>query len=92
MNDGRRRQGVTGRIAVVLFNLGGPDRPEAVRPFLRNLFGDKAIIGVPQPFRRLLAEVISRRRAPVARARSSIASTSCSPSGRVWRTSSSEPG
>ena len=68
MNDGRRRQGVTGRIAVVLFNLGGPDRPEAVQPFLRNLFGDKAIIGVPQPFRRLLAEVISRRRAPIARA------------------------
>ncbi len=57
-----------GRIAVVLFNLGGPDRPDAVRPFLRNLFGDKAIVGLPQPFRGLLAEVISRRRAPVARA------------------------
>ncbi|MGE3143033.1 MAG: ferrochelatase, partial [Hyphomonadaceae bacterium] len=33
------------RIAVVLFNLGGPDSLEAVRPFLRNLFNDRAIIG-----------------------------------------------
>ena len=28
------------RVAVVLFNLGGPDRPEAIRPFLLNLFTD----------------------------------------------------
>ena len=56
------------RIAVVLFNLGGPDRPEAVQPFLCNLFNDPAIIGLPQPFRGLLAWVISRRRAPIARA------------------------
>ena len=55
------------KTAVVLFNLGGPDRPEAVRPFLFNLFNDRAIIGLPQPFRWLLAQLISRRRAPVAR-------------------------
>lgn len=55
------------RVAVVLFNLGGPDRPEAVRPFLFNLFNDPAIIGAPQPIRWLLAQLISRRRAPVAR-------------------------
>lgn len=55
------------RIAVVLFNLGGPDSPEAVRPFLKNLFSDPAIIGVPQPFRWVLAELLSRRRAPIAR-------------------------
>src|SRR5690349_5400475 len=30
------------RVAVVLFNLGGPDRPEAIRPFLLNLFNDPA--------------------------------------------------
>jgi ferrochelatase len=57
---------VTGKVAVVLFNLGGPDAPDAVRPFLFNLFHDPAIIGVPQPFRWLLATLISRRRAPVA--------------------------
>ncbi|MHA1114047.1 MAG: ferrochelatase [Alphaproteobacteria bacterium] len=55
------------RLAVVLFNLGGPDSPAAVRPFLRNLFSDPAIIGAPPPIRWLLARLISARRAPVAR-------------------------
>lgn len=55
------------KTAVVLFNLGGPDSPEAVRPFLKNLFSDPAILSVPQPFRWLLAELLSRRRAPIAR-------------------------
>jgi len=55
------------KIAVVLFNLGGPDSPEAVRPFLQNLFSDPAIIGAPRPIRWLLARLISRRRAPIAR-------------------------
>lgn len=55
------------KIAVVLFNLGGPDRPEAVQPFLFNLFNDPAIIGVPNPVRWMLAKFVSRRRASVAR-------------------------
>jgi ferrochelatase len=55
------------KTAVVLFNLGGPDRPGAVRPFLFNLFNDPAIIGAPGPLRWLLAQTISRRRAPIAR-------------------------
>lgn len=55
------------KIAVVLFNLGGPDSPEAVEPFLRNLFNDPAIIGAPGFIRRPLARFIARRRAPVAR-------------------------
>jgi ferrochelatase len=59
---------VSGRTAVVLFNLGGPDSPEAVEPFLFNLFSDPAIIRLPQPFRWLIARTISRRRAPVAAA------------------------
>lgn len=54
------------KIAVVLFNLGGPDQPDAVQPFLFNLFSDPAIIGVPNPVRWMLAQLISRRRAPVA--------------------------
>lgn len=54
------------KIAIVLFNLGGPDRPEAVRPFLFNLFNDPAIIRVPNPVRFLLAKLISGRRAKVA--------------------------
>jgi len=55
------------RTAVVLFNLGGPDSPEAVEPFLFNLFNDRAIIDVPAPLRWLIAKMISKRRAPAAR-------------------------
>ncbi|MEO0034335.1 MAG: hypothetical protein RLZZ501_358 [Pseudomonadota bacterium] len=55
------------RTAVVLFNLGGPDSPEAVEPFLFNLFNDRAIIDVPAPLRWLIAKMISKRRAPTAR-------------------------
>jgi ferrochelatase len=58
---------VAGRLAVILFNLGGPDSPDAVEPFLFNLFNDKAIIGAPRLIRRVLARLLSRRRAPVAR-------------------------
>nr|WP_295831729.1 ferrochelatase [uncultured Azospirillum sp.] len=54
------------RVAVVLFNLGGPDAPEAVRPFLFNLFADPAIIRLPNPFRFLIASLISGRRAKPA--------------------------
>ncbi len=56
------------RVAIILFNLGGPDSPEAVRPFLFNLFNDRAIVGLPQPFRFLLAQLISRTRAKLAKA------------------------
>ncbi len=56
------------RVAVILFNLGGPDSQAAVRPFLFNLFNDKAIIGAPQPLRYLIAELMSRTREKVAKA------------------------
>jgi ferrochelatase len=55
------------RIAVILFNLGGPDGPDAVRPFLRNLFSDPAILRVPSILRRPLAAGIAGRRAVAAR-------------------------
>src|SRR3974377_1347213 len=52
--------------AVVLFNLGGPDSPEAVEPFLYNLFNDPDIINFPLSFlfRKSLAKLISAKRAP----------------------------
>jgi ferrochelatase len=56
------------KLAVVLFNLGGPDRPDAVEPFLRNLFSDPAIISLPAFVRLPLAWFIAKRRAPIARA------------------------
>ena len=55
------------RTAVVLFNLGGPDSSAAVRPFLFNLFYDRAIIALPNPLRWLVARTIAKRRAPVTR-------------------------
>ena len=54
------------KIAVLLLNLGGPDSPEAVRPFLYNLFSDPAIIRYPWPFRQFIAWLISKFRAPKA--------------------------
>jgi ferrochelatase len=54
--------------AVILFNLGGPDAPSSVRPFLFNLFNDPAIIEYPAPIRWLLAQIISRARAKTAEA------------------------
>ncbi|MGL4226515.1 MAG: ferrochelatase [Rickettsia sp.] len=47
------------KIAIVLFNLGGPDSLKSVKPFLFNLFYDKAIINLPNPLRYIIAKIIS---------------------------------
>jgi len=46
-------------IAVVLFNLGGPDKQESIKPFLFNFFMDKNIIPLPTPLRWMIAKYIS---------------------------------
>ena len=56
------------RVAVVLFNLGGPDDAASVKPFLFNLFNDPAIIGLPGLFRTAVARLISSRRETSAQA------------------------
>ena len=53
--------------AVILFNLGGPDKLDSVEPFLFNLFNDPAIISIPSFFRYPLAKFISKKRAPTAK-------------------------
>ena len=53
--------------AIVLFNLGGPDKLESVEPFLFNLFNDPAILNLPKIIRYPLAKLISKRRAPIAK-------------------------
>ena len=53
--------------AVILFNLGGPDKLENVEPFLFNLFNDPAILNLPSFFRYPLAKLIANRRAPTAK-------------------------
>lgn len=60
------------KLAVVLFNLGGPDGPEAVKPFLENLFKDPAIIGLPGIVRLPLAKLIASRREETAKANYAI--------------------
>ena len=55
------------RKAVILFNLGGPDKLENVEPFLFNLFNDPAILNLPSFFRYPLAKLIANRRAPIAK-------------------------
>ena len=57
------------KIAVVLFQLGGPDSLQAVEPFLFNLFMDPDIIDFPFAFlaRKPLAKLISRKRSPKVR-------------------------
>ena len=57
------------KVGVVLFQLGGPDSPDAVEPFLYNLFCDPDIIDFFGAWfaRRPLARYIARNRAGVVR-------------------------
>lgn len=50
------------KTAVVLFNLGGPDKAASIRPFLLNFFMDKNIIRLPWPMRFALANMIAHLR------------------------------
>jgi ferrochelatase len=61
---------MAGPVGIVLLNLGGPDSPEAVEPFLRNLFADPEVIqlGWLRFLQPTLARMIARRRAPMSRA------------------------
>lgn len=49
--------------AVVLFNLGGPDALDAVKPFLYNLFSDRDIFKLPVG-QKIFAKLMSGLRAP----------------------------
>lgn len=51
------------KTAVILLNMGGPDSLEAVQPFLKNLFSDPAIIGMPGLLRGPMSSYLSRKRA-----------------------------
>src|SRR5258708_16909178 len=60
--------GISKRVGVVIFQLGGPDSLAAVEPFLYNLFCDPDIIDFPfsRLGRRALARLISKTRAKKA--------------------------
>lgn len=57
---------ISKKVAIVLFNLGGPDKLSSVRPFLFNLFYDPAIIRLPNPLRWIVAKTISILRDKIA--------------------------
>jgi ferrochelatase len=53
------------KTAVFLMNLGGPRNLQEVEPYLYDLFSDPLVIDAPLgPFRKVLAWIISSRRAP----------------------------
>jgi ferrochelatase len=54
------------KTAIILFNLGGPDSPSAIKPFRVNLFSDKAIIRAPIFIRFWLARYIAASSAKTA--------------------------
>jgi ferrochelatase len=60
------------KLAVVLFNLGGPNGLKDVKPFLFNLFRDPAIIALPAVARLPLAALIATTREKVAQANYAI--------------------
>jgi ferrochelatase len=53
---------IKNKTAVVIYNLGGPNNKDEIEWFLFNLFSDKNIINLPNPFRYILAKLISRLR------------------------------
>jgi ferrochelatase len=49
-------------VGVVLLNMGGPATLADIRPFLRNMFRDRAILPLPAPLRYAVAEGIAQLR------------------------------
>jgi ferrochelatase len=54
---------------LILCGMGGPDRPEAVQPFLRNLFRDPLIFPAPRLVAGIAGRFIAWKRAPEVRRR-----------------------
>jgi protoporphyrin/coproporphyrin ferrochelatase len=59
----------TRKTGLILCGMGGPDGPEAVEPFLRNLFRDPCILPVPRLLTPALSWLVAKRRAPFVRKR-----------------------
>lgn len=55
------------KVAVVLFNQGGPGCLDEVKPYLFNMFYDPAILTVSNPFRWMMAKSISKQSAAKVR-------------------------
>jgi ferrochelatase len=53
---------IKNKTAVIIYNLGGPNSRNEIGFFLFNLFYDKNIVNLPNPFRYILAKLISKLR------------------------------
>ena len=65
----KNRLDPTRTTGLILCGMGGPDGPDAVEPFLRNLFADPAIFPVPKPIGPVLGRLLARIRTPGVRRR-----------------------
>ena len=70
--------------AIILFNLGGPDRLENVEPFLFNLFNDPAILNLPKILRFPLAKLIANFFLGINRPNFVISSFTDEDSAKKW--------
>lgn len=67
------------KTAVVLFNLGGPDSPRSIAPFLKNFFMDPAIIRAPFFVRWIVSRWIAFSRSRGAAGKAYAQLGGCSP-------------
>jgi ferrochelatase len=57
------------KTGLILGGMGGPDGPDSVAPFLRNLFADPAVLPLPTPLSRVIGSWLVFRRAKEVRDR-----------------------
>ncbi|MBU1698761.1 MAG: ferrochelatase [Candidatus Eisenbacteria bacterium] len=62
-------------VGLILCGMGGPDSPDAVEPFLKNLFRDPAILTLPRWLSFFIGGMIASKRAPAVRRRYSMIDT-----------------
>jgi ferrochelatase len=65
------------KTGLILCGMGGPDGPDAVEPFLRNLFADPEIFPLPKLIAGFLGRRIARKRAPKVRRSYALVSKDC---------------
>ena len=83
---GRDRLDPGATTGLIFCGMGGPDGPDAVEPFLRNLFADPEIFPLPRLIARFVGGMIAKKRAPkVAASYAEIARDSVTPQLPITR-------
>jgi ferrochelatase len=73
------------RTGVLVLNMGGPEKPAEIQPYLRELLRDRRMVPLPGPawVQEHFARMISERRAPKVAARYAQAARGASPLNRI---------